>query len=289
MSRRLSRVRCRDMDTNDLEEVVDLLTVGYRIRKRHFWAQRIRRLSEYAQPPGCPQYGHLLVCDGRAVGTIFTIFSPVAGNGGTKIRCYLGSWYVKPEFRSYAVMLAARALRREGVTYLNITPRAQVLPILEAQGYVRFCGGRFITVPLLSRRSETAQIAPIDIEIGSADDFLPFEWELLKRHSAFGCLSVIATAADGQYPFVFQPRIKSGVLRFARLVYCRDRQDFVRFARPLGRFLLERGYPLVALDADGPVDGLRGKYSNRFPKYYRGPDRPRLGDLAYSTRVIFDF
>ena len=79
------------------------------------------------------------------------------------------------------------------------------------------------------------------------------------------------------------------MMPFARLVYCRDVEDFVRFAGPLGRYLVRRGFPLVVLDANGPVPGLIGKYSNDFPKYFKGPDKPRLGDMAYSTRVIFDF
>jgi len=64
--------------------------------------------------------------------------------------------------------------------------------------------------------------------------------------------------------------------------------DFIRFAAPLGRFLIARGYPLVALDANGPIPGLIGKYSGNLPKFCSGPDQPRLGDAAYSNRVVFD-
>ena len=65
--------------------------------------------------------------------------------------------------------------------------------------------------------------------------------------------------------------------------------DFVRFAGSLGRFLLARGFPLVVLDTNGPVSGLIGKYSDKFPKYFKGVDQPTLADSAYSARVIFDF
>jgi len=289
MHRACSPVRCREIDTSDLDEVIDLLTVGYQKRSRDFWARRIERLSQYDQPPQYPKYGYLLACNNQPVGAIFTIFSPVAGNGVKKTRCCLGSWYVKAEYRNYAVMLAARALKHDSVTYVNITPNPHVIPILEAQGYVRFCGGRLIAVPLLSRRSDDAHVDAITADIDSEDDFLPTEIELLQQHARFGCFSVMCCSQHGRYPFVFQPRRRAGAVRFARLVYCRDQQDFVRFARPLGRFLLDRGYTLVSLDANGPIDGLFGIYSNRFPKYFRGPDRPRLGDMAYSTRVIFDF
>jgi hypothetical protein len=74
-----------------------------------------------------------------------------------------------------------------------------------------------------------------------------------------------------------------------RLIYCRQLDDFVQFAGPLGRFLLGRGFPLVVLDTNGPVPGLIGKFSSKWPKYFKGADQPKLEDSAYSARVIFDF
>jgi len=76
---------------------------------------------------------------------------------------------------------------------------------------------------------------------------------------------------------------------FVYLAYCRQLDDFVRFAGPLGRFLAWRRFPLVVLDANGPIGRLIGWYSDGFPKYFKGPDRPRLGDIAYSERVMFGF
>jgi hypothetical protein len=43
------------------------------------------------------------------------------------------------------------------------------------------------------------------------------------------------------------------------------------------------------LDANGPIAGLIGRYSDGAPKYVKGPDHLRLGDLAYSERVLFGF
>jgi hypothetical protein len=83
------------------------------------------------------------------------------------------------------------------------------------------------------------------------------------------------------------PRHKFGVAGFAYLGYCRGLDDFVRFAGPLGRFLALRGFPLVVLDANGPLKGLVGWYSDGAPKYFQGPDQPRLGDIAYSERALF--
>ncbi len=92
-------------------------------------------------------------------------------------------------------------------------------------------------------------------------------------------------------PFILLPkRMKHG--RYPtpamQLVYCRDVADFVRCAGALGRALLWRGAPLVALDANGPIDGLKGFYSDsRGRKYFKGPNPPRLGDLTETELVLY--
>ena len=85
---------------------------------------------------------------------------------------------------------------------------------------------------------------------------------------------------------MFMRRKKVG-LPVAYLAYCRDLNEFVRFAGPLGRFLLAHGFALVVLDCNGPISGLIGLYSGGFPRYFRGPVKPRLGDYSYSERVMF--
>jgi hypothetical protein len=89
---------------------------------------------------------------------------------------------------------------------------------------------------------------------------------------------------------VFRPRMLKGVIPCAQLVYCRAIDDFVRFAGPLGRFLALRGTALVVIDANAPIPGLSGRYyEGKMPKYFKGPDRPRLGDLAYTETAMFGF
>ena len=74
----------------------------------------------------------------------------------------------------------------------------------------------------------------------------------------------------------------------AKLIYCRDIHEFVRFARPVGRYLIARGRPFVIINSNGPIPGLVGKYfGDKTPKYFKGPDQPRLGDLAYTEVVMF--
>jgi hypothetical protein len=210
--------------------------------------------------------------------------------GGTpRTRCYLSSWYVEPAFRGWATILAKRALSFKGVTYLNVTPTEDVREILRAQGYALFCEGRQAFAPALAWTSETAKVALFSPGPPREDGLEAFEIELLSRHADYGCISLTCATANASYPFVFQKGYRARIIPVARLVYCRDLNDLRRFAGPLGRFLLARGYPIVLLDTDQPIRGLMGIHSKKYPMFFKGPDRPRLGDLAYSPRVIFDF
>jgi len=114
------------------------------------------------------------------------------------------------------------------------------------------------------------------------------ERELLAMHHDYGCLGLWCVTAERAHPFVFMPRWVKGVVPCAQLIYCRNIQDFVRFARPIGRYLAMRGRPLVIVDSNGPIAGLVGAYlDGKAPKYFKGPRRPSFGDLAYTEAVMF--
>jgi hypothetical protein len=267
--------------------VVDLLTNGYRTGERGLWLQRVARLSRHLAPPGFPKYGYLLEHGDNLVGSIFTIFSSTIVNGKSKIRCSLANWYVSPEFRGHAAFLACRALKYKQVTYIHTGPTTETIPLLRAQGYKQYCCGQFFSIPLLSFGGHSARIEPIAIGNCVDSDLESSEHEMLRAHASFGCITLAFKAGGERYLFVFDPRFKAG-LPFARLIYCRDIDDFIQFAQPLGRILARRGFLLVALDANGPVKGLVGRYFERAPRLFKGPDQPRLGDLAYTVGVVFN-
>jgi hypothetical protein len=106
-----------------------------------------------------------------------------------------------------------------------------------------------------------------------------------STHSTTICCWSTPRTGERAYAFVFCPRVVKGVIPRAQLVYCRDLDDLVRFAGPVGRFLSLRGRFLVLIDANGPNPGLIGRYfDGQMPKY---SDRPRLGDLAYTEAALF--
>jgi hypothetical protein len=284
---RPSEVRARQVTPADRDAVAALLRKGFGFRRsRAFWQHAVDTLATRTVPDGMPQLGYLLECDGRIVGTILVIASqPRTGADPNAVRCSLSSWYVEPRFRIYAAMLAALTWHQRNATHLNISPAANTLPTLAVQGYTRYCNGMFIAFPVL-RRNDPATTA-LDADRKPAVPFEAFEWDLLRDHAAFGCLAFWCVTAERAYPLVFRRRLAKGVLPCAQLVYCRDTADVVRFSGLIGRYLAVRGCPFAVIDADGSVPGLPGFYLDGRPKYFKGPERPRLGDLAYTEAALF--
>jgi hypothetical protein len=284
----MSGIRARQISEADVAAVADLLARGFPDRSRDFWGGVLARLTAHPGPVGLPKYGYLLESAGAAVGAILLIFSSLRGGHTTTIRCNLSSWFVEPAFRSYASLLVSKALSHKNVTYLNITPAPRTVPILLAQGYSQYSRGIFVALPALQRRAGKAKVRIVPAESGLPIGGEPFEHELLLEHARYGCVSLWCVTDDRACPLVFRPRVLKGIMPCSHLVYSRDVEDFVRLAGPVGRYLAGRGRPLVIIDANGPMPGLVGKYLDaRQPKYFKGPDPPRLGDLVYSETAMF--
>ncbi len=281
-------VRCRQIADSDVEAIVDLLKKGFgRQRSHRFWQRVLAVLASRPTSAGLPKFGWLLESEGRPVGVILLIFSTRQEGGEATVRCNVSSWYVEPEFRSFGSLLISQALKTKTVTYLNISPAPHTWRLLDAQGYSRYSNGLLVSLPMLNAAPAGAvRLLRADAQLEHEVDAA--ERELLLAHEAYGCISRWCETADGTYPFVFVPRLVKGVLPCFQLVYCRQVSDFVRFARPLGRFLAWRGRPIVIVDANGPVNGLTGWYFDGIrPKYFKGAHEPRLGDLADTEAALF--
>ena len=282
-------IRCRQIGADDLSAVTALLTRGFAYRGAQFWQHALDQLTRHEPPAGLPKYGYLLEAGGAAVGAILMICStmPTGSTTGATVapRCNLSSWYVDPAYRAYAPLLVSHALRHKEVTYLNVSAAPHTWPIIEAQGFSRYSEGIFIALPALNRGGGEVEI--VDAKKQPASPYEPFEQDVLREHAEHGCISLWCATAERAHPFVFRPRFVKGVVPCAQLIYCRDIADFVRFAGPLGRHLAWRGRPIVIVDSNGTIPGLVGIFGRGSrPKYFKGPQRPRLGDLAYTEYAI---
>jgi len=281
------KVRCRQIGESDVAAVAALLTRGFPNRSHPFWLNALHQLERREPPPGLPKYGYLLESGGVPVGAILMICSTMRTGGEVTTRCNLSSWYVEPAFRAYATLLVSHALRHKNVTYLNVSAAPHTWPIIEAQGFSRYCDGIFIAMPMLNGFLRRTGATVFDARQRPSVPFDPFEQEVLLQHAAHGCISLWCATAEAAYPFVFRPRVVKHLMPCAQLIYCRDVGDFVRFAGPLGRYLARRGRPFVIVDSNAPIPGLVGAFrGGSMPKYFKGPQRPRLGDLAYTEYAV---
>jgi hypothetical protein len=283
------RVRCRQIAEGDLDAITDLLTAGFPARSRKYWTSAIATLSARPQFEGCPRFGYMLESDGAPVGVVLLIFTAVGTGSAPIIRCNPSSWYVAPQARTYGSLLASQALKLKHITYLNVSPAPHTMRLLDAQGYQRYSDGQMFCLPALGRKARGAVVRRVGAgDDGAALKALP-EYDLLVAHAAAGCISLVCEIDDEAHPFVLLPRrMGQSFPGLTQLAWCRDTADFVLCAGALGRFLLPRGVLAVACDADGPIAGLVGRFfKGKSPKYFKGADRPRLNDLAFTEAVLF--
>lgn len=280
-----AKTRFRDICKEDASALADLLAKAFPVRSRAYWEHSLAVLGARDVPEGCPRFGYAIESDGRIVGILLVICArldePQAG-----VRCNFSSWYVEPDFRGHAALLVAYVMKRlSGATFTNISSERHTRPIIEAQGFVRYSDGTFIAAPLLSRRGHRARVQTwSSVE---AEKLPPHERRLLADHSGYGCLSLVVTREGRATPLVFR-RLRLKGVPVAQLVWCRDIADMAPLAGAVGRFLARNGMALIAIDSNGPIPGLPGRYfADRAPKYYRGPARPRSGDLSYSELALF--
>jgi hypothetical protein len=284
------KIRCRQIQDEDLGAAAELLSRGFPGRTLAYWQRGLERQRQRDVPADLPHYGYLLEADGVPVGVILLLCTPPGNETGANPRCNLSSWYVEPAFRSHASLLISFALKHKHVTYTNISPAPHTWPTVEAQGFKRYSSGQFFAITALNASVPGLRLREVGSDASESELASLPHGELLSAHARYDCTSIVCHADDGDYPFIFQRyRIRSGriPLPIAQLVYCHDIANFVRFAGPLGRYLARRGMPFIVLDANGPVEGLAGLMRRRRRKYFRGEAPPRLGDLAYTELVLF--
>jgi hypothetical protein len=284
------QIRCREIGEADIDGVADLLVRGFDGRSRDYWLLGLQRQAAREVPEGYPRFGYMLDCEGVPVGVLLLIYSLRDVDGGLAVHCNLSSWYVEPTFRNYAPMLTSLAQRRKEVSYFNISPAPWTWAIIEAQGFRAYCNGLFFSVPVLSRAPASATIEVIPPDSKKIEGLADADVELLTRHARCNCLSLVVRTPQGVFPFVLQPvRIRRGwiALPAMRLIYCRNVADYVACAARIGRLLLWFGKVSVIVDSNDRIPGLHGVYTGRGRKYFKGPHRPRLGDLSDTELVLF--
>ncbi|MBU6463572.1 MAG: acyl-CoA acyltransferase [Bradyrhizobium sp.] len=286
------KIRCREISEADIDAIADLLTRGFVGRSRDYWMQGLRRQATRQVPNGYPRFGYMLDHDGRPAGVLLLLYT--SRNDGTKttIYCNLSSWYVEPQLRNYAPMLTKIAQKNKEVIYINISAATWTWPIIETQGFSSYCSGLLFSIPVLSRVPAGMTVETVTPDTKAIEGLSVSDADMLIRHAGYGCLSLVCRTADRDVlPFILLPmRIRRGYFAppAMELIYCRDIADYVRCAGAIGRLLFRHRKILVLVDSNGPVAGVVGRFTKaRGRKYFKGPHRPRLGDLTDTELVLY--
>jgi hypothetical protein len=271
------RVRCRQIGEDDLDGLADLLARGFPATSRAYWTGGFARWQAMAAIEGLPRYGYVLDSEKGPVGVLLTI----ASRRGEHIFANLSSWYVEPHWRANSSLLVQVATKLKHVTYLNASPAPHTWRTLQAQGFTPYNFGRS-AVFALPGRGRVSDTIPHDLP----------EAQLLADHRAWGWTSLVVEKDGIVSPFVFKPRrldrpaLGRHKPAMLDLMFCRDMDDFRRCAPALARHFLAKG--VLGFLVDGDPDGMPGRYvEGKEPRFFKGPHRPQLGDLAYTEKVVF--
>ena len=268
----ISRVRCRPIGDSDLDGLAELLTRGFPDSRRSYWTDGFARWRQMPIVEGAPRYGYVLDGGIGPVGVILLISS----KRGDQIIANLSSWYVEPQWRSHSTLMIAAATKLKHVTYLNASPVPHTWRTLQAQGFTPYNFGRS-AVFALPGRGRVSQNIPDDLP----------EAQLLRDHRKLGWISLTVEKDGVVSPFVFKPRwLDKPPVPVMDVMFTRGAEDFRRCAPALAKYFLPRGS--LGFLIDGDRTGHVSHYvEGKEPRYFKGPYRPVLGDLAYTEKVIF--
>jgi hypothetical protein len=267
-----ARVCCRPIEENDLDGLADLLTRGFSRSTRDYWMRGFARWKNLPVIEELPRYGYLL--DGRfgPVGAALLISS----KRGNQILSNLSGWYVDPQWSSHASHLIELATKLKHVTYLNASPDPHNWRALQAQGFAPYNFGRSAVFAWPGRGTVSEDIP----------DDLP-EAQLLRDHREMGWISLVVEKDGIVSPFVLKPyRLDKPPVEVMDVMFCRGADDLRRCAPALARYFLPRGS--LGFLIDGDMETRLSHYvEGKEPRYFKGPYRPVLGDLAYTEKVVF--
>lgn len=268
----ISRVQCRLIGEDDLEGLADLLTRGFPHTRRDHWMRGFDRWKRLTAIAEMPRYGYLLDTGFGPVGAILMISS----RRGDHVLANLCGWYVDPQWMSHAALLISLATKLRHVTYLSASPAPQTWRMLQAHGFSPYNFGRTAVFALPGRGTVSEHIP----------DDLP-EAGLLRDHRDMGWISLTVNKDGILSPFVLKPRrLEKPKLPVMDVMFCRGAADLNRCAPALARHFLPKGS--LGFLIDGDMEAMLSHYvEGREPRYFKGPYRPILGDLAYTEKAIF--
>jgi hypothetical protein len=278
-------MRIRPIVPEDRTAVVELLVEGFSTRSSSYWLAAFDYLKNQSAPAGQLQFGSVMEQDKQLVGVLLVIWTPTNLLPQGHMRANLSSWYVKPEYRSLAAMLIAKVSRSAAVTFTNVSAAPNTIEICLALGFKRYTSGQSVCLPLLAYDRSANIVSRFE---AGRSGLRPAQDEIASKHVAMGCLAFVGQYEGEKCLFLFVRRKVKNWIPAAQLIFCESMASFMACARPLGWALAKHGLFLTICDANERLKEIPSVYFDaKVPKYFKGPDIPRTGDLTFTEIPVF--
>jgi hypothetical protein len=137
----------REARVDDFERVYPLLL---EFENAHLSAEHWRQLFIDHSGLQNGHFGWVLVDGEEVVGFVSAILSERTIRGERTRLCNTSSWIVKPAYRAYSLALHAKVIADKNITVTNLSPTAQVLKLLEKQGFTLMDKSERIILPVVT-------------------------------------------------------------------------------------------------------------------------------------------
>lgn len=273
----------REITDDDLAAVRDLLVEGFPLRSGDYWTKGLANLRSLRRVKGFPRYGYLVDADHAPQGLLLTITSDHGVDGA---RTNFSSWYVREQYRQFALALFRHALELENTTFINPSPSDRVAPILKAFGFKPYTAGVLMLDLRTAMRSGFSRVAVQRLDTRRIAALSEPDGQIAEDHLRMGC-DVLRFETECRAGLVIHRRKWVKHALPCSQVILADPHLMIDLAGPAMRAFARRGSLLAFRDVSPAVEPAVGRVFGRGIRYFKGAHAPPVGDLSYSELAVF--
>ena len=254
-----------------------------------------RSLFNYKWLEEKPNLGFVLTDGDAIVGFLGTIYATRRIDDKSLLVCNLTSWYVRPEYKGWGLLLMEAAVRDARIGYTALSPAPVTREILKLMGFQAIDAGTVLFAPFLHINTLRRPAPTITFDLERIAGLLnDAERQILHDHLPYDCLHAVISDG-GETCYVIAKRRRRRLHRFApialpysELLHCSSPEVLARHLERVKLTIMWR-HRAVALVADEHL--LPALYSRgielKNESLYRAADfNPRELDKLYSELVM---
>lgn len=262
-----------------------IFLAGYPETPAGLWDAGFKRMQEVPPGPADAALGVLLRKGGNFSGVALMIPGGPARRVSAPPQINASSWFIAPEARKHAMLMARHSMPDPHTVYTALTPIPSASRILRRIGFKAICCQTILGLtPLLFRLPGTGarMLGAADaLAALAADPIAP----ALIDHQRLGCLIAALDTGDALLPLVFRPRRRWRCLPVAELMYTPSQASVAAHVGVIARHLLAHGFPMLEFDADEDLE-VPFRCTRLFRRRLaRGPYELRGIDYLYSELI----